>query len=241
MEATPSLAATSVESRTAEPRLNPWRALDALRLPISFALGLALTSGMFWSLARVISNKVEIEKREKVAKIDFSRLRRDSEVKMIKRQKPEPVKQVEPPPDAPKIAAPEGSMQAPSAGPIAIGPGSGLMVDVKGMLGGGGAGALAVAGGGGADRAELPLVRVQPDYPPRALERGIEGWAIVEFAISPTGRTKDVRVVESEPPGTFDQAAIRAIERWKYTPKVQDGTAVESVGMLVRLDFKMSK
>jgi protein TonB len=242
MEATPSLAVTQLESRTAEPRLNPWRALDALRLPISFALGLALTCGMFWSLARVISSKVEIERREKVAKIDFSRLRRDSEVKMIKRQKAELLKQVEPPPDAPKIAAPEGSMHAPSAGPIAIGPGSGLVVDVKGMLGGGGgAGALAVAGGGGADRAELPLVRIQPDYPPHALERGIEGWAIVEFTISPTGRTKDVRVVESEPPGTFDQAAVRAIQRWKYTPKIQEGTAVETFGMLVRLDFKISR
>jgi protein TonB len=48
-------------------------------------------------------------------------------------------------------------------------------------------------------------------------------------------------VVESEPPGTFDQAAIRAIERWKYNPKIQEGTAVESAGMLVRLDFKIAR
>jgi protein TonB len=216
---------------------------DALRLPLSFTLALLLTSGMFWSLNRLINSKVEVVEKQKAAKIDFSRLRRDSEVKMVKRQKPEPVKQVEPPPDAPKITAAEAAAAAsagPFTGPIAIGPGTGLNVDVKGMLGGSNA-LAAIGGGGGADRSEMPLVRIQPDYPPRALERGIEGWAVVEFGITPTGTTKDVTAVSSEPPGVFEQAAVRAVQSWKYNPKVQEGTAVERRGIRVKLNFKINR
>jgi protein TonB len=217
--------------------------LNALRLPVSFVLALLLSSGMFWSLSRLINAKVDMGERQKAAKIDFSRLRRDSEIKMIKRQKPEPVKQVEPPPDAPKITAAEAAQAAsapPIAGPLAIGPGSGRNVDVKGMLGG--SSPLAVGGGGGgSDRTEMPLVRIQPDYPARALERGIEGWAVVQFTISPTGTTKDVSAVQGEPPGVFEQAAVRAVQSWKYNPKVQAGTAIERPGIRVKLNFKIKK
>jgi protein TonB len=199
---------------------------------------------MFWALARLINAKVDIGQRQKAAKIDFSRLRRDSEIKMIKRQKPEPVKQVEPPPEAPKITAAEAAAAAsagPYMGPIAIGPGTGVNVDVKGMLGGSNALAAVGGGSGGADRTEMPLVRIQPEYPPRALERGIEGWAVVEFAISPTGTTKDVTAVSSEPPGVFEQATVRAVQSWKYNPKIQDGTPIERRGMRVKLNFKLNR
>ena len=86
MTPSPSLAVPSLSSDAAVLRSTSWRVLESLRLPLSFVLALLLTGAMFWMLARVIQSKVEIEKREKVAKIDFSRLRRDSEVKMIKRQ-----------------------------------------------------------------------------------------------------------------------------------------------------------
>lgn len=216
--------------------------MSLLRLPVSFLIATVLTAGMFWALNQLIGTKVEVGERQKALKIDFSRLRRDSEIKMIKRQKPEPVKQAEPLPDAPKITAAE-TVQAPSAGPIAIGPGAGLNVDVKGILGGPGAmGAGGIAGGGGgADRAEMPLVRIQPEYPPRALSRGIEGWVVVGFTIASTGTTKDVKAVEADPPGVFEQAAVRAVESWKYNPKIQGGTPVERPGMRVMLTFKISR
>jgi periplasmic protein TonB len=243
MAPTPSLAAASIPFRMPGPRRTSRSALEALRVPVSFLFALVLTSGMFWALARLINSKVDVGELQKAAKIDFSRLRRDSEIKMIKRQKAEPVKPVEPPPDAPKITAAEAAALAsapPMAGPIALGPGTGLNVDVKGMLGG--SGPLAVAGGGGgADRNEMPLVRIQPDYPARALERGIEGWAMVEFTISPTGTTKDVAAVASEPPDTFEQAAVRAVQSWKYNPKIQGGTAIERRGVRVKLDFKINR
>ncbi len=235
------MAPTSTPARARPQATTSRRLVEALRFPVSFVLALTLTASMFLLLNTVISNQIEVGERKVATKIDFSRLRRDSEIKMIKREKPKPVQPTEPPPEAPKIAAPEAVAQAPSAGPIAIGPGAGLNVDVKGMLGGPGAAGVGSGGGGGSDRAEMPLVRIQPEYPPRALARGIEGWAVIEFSVTATGTTKDVKAVESDPPGVFEQAAIKAVQSWKYNPKIQDGTAVERRGMRVMLTFKIAQ
>ena len=43
----------------------------------------------------------------------------------------------------------------------------------------------------GSDRDVIPLVRINPDYPPRALSRGLEGWVQVQFTITPTGTVAD--------------------------------------------------
>jgi protein TonB len=36
------------------------------------------------------------------------------------------------------------------------------------------------------------------------------------------------RVVSANPPGVFDDAALRAIEKWRYQPKLDAGRPVES-------------
>lgn len=206
-----------------------------LRLPVSFMFALVFSSSLFWCLSLLVGVKLEIGERRTATKIEFSRLRRDSDVKTILRQKPEPERPMQQVASAPKVAAP-GTAMAPSAGPIAIGPGSGLTVDVKGILGG-----LMAVSAGGSDRAEMPLVRVEPEYPPRALSRGVEGWALIQFSVTAAGTTTDVKAIESQPPGVFDQAAIRAVGSWKYNPKVEGGTAVERRGMRVLLSFKINK
>jgi protein TonB len=207
-----------------------------LRLPASFALALAFTTTLFWMLAMLIGVKNEVVERQLAQRIEFTRLRRDSDTTTIKRQKPEPVRPVQPVASAPKISAEGVAGFKPSAGPIAIGMGTGLTVDVKGLLGG----PMAVSAGG-SDRAEMPLVRVEPVYPPRALAQNIEGWAVVEFTISAAGTTKDVRAVESQPPGVFDAAVVKAVQSWKYNPKVEGGTPIERRGVRVLLSFKISK
>ena len=37
----------------------------------------------------------------------------------------------------------------------------------------------------------------------------------------------------------FDRAALNAVRKWRYNPKVQDGQPVERPGVKVRLDFQM--
>ncbi len=85
----------------------------------------------------------------------------------------------------------------------------------------------------------LPLVKVAPKYPPRALTRGIEGFATVEFAVSVKGNVEDPFVVESDPAGIFDRAAIHAASRFKYRPRVVDGSPIRVEGVKHRFDFKI--
>jgi protein TonB len=94
---------------------------------------------------------------------------------------------------------------------------------------------------GGSDRDTMPLVRINPDYPPRAQSRGIEGWVLIEFTITAAGTVRDARVVQASPKGYFEDAALKAIARWRYNPKVQEGVAVERVGVRVRLSFNMER
>jgi protein TonB len=82
-------------------------------------------------------------------------------------------------------------------------------------------------------------VRINPDYPRRAQERGIEGWVQFEFTITTSGTVKDVKVIDSEPKGLFEDAATKAILRWKYNPKVEEGRAVERRGVRVILRFDL--
>ena len=82
----------------------------------------------------------------------------------------------------------------------------------------------------GEDRDAIPIVRVAPEYPPRAIARGIEGWVQVQFTVTTIGTVKDAIVVAAEPRKTFDDAALKAIARWRYNPKVENGVAVERVG-----------
>lgn len=61
------------------------------------------------------------------------------------------------------------------------------------------------------------LIRsVQPIYPPSALERGIEGRVVVEFAVGKDGSVHDLRTIRSTPAGVFDQSALDAVQLWKY-------------------------
>jgi protein TonB len=91
------------------------------------------------------------------------------------------------------------------------------------------------------DRDVQPLVRINPDYPPRAEAQGIEGWVKVQYTITGTGAVTDVKVVESEPPSVFDNAAVKAVSRWRYNPKVEGAVAVERVGIQTILRFDLEE
>lgn len=94
-------------------------------------------------------------------------------------------------------------------------------------------------GGGFSDGDIIPLVAIQPDYPRRALERGIEGYVVVTFVITTQGTTRDIEVVESTS-SVFDRSAVRAAERLKYKPRIIDGKAVE-VDHFYKFTFELAE
>ncbi|MGY5729874.1 energy transducer TonB [Vibrio chemaguriensis] len=91
------------------------------------------------------------------------------------------------------------------------------------------------------DQQALPLYRVDPRYPSKALKRRVEGYVIMRFTIDATGRPKDIEVIEAEPQRMFEREAIRALKKWKYQPKVEDGVSIEQFGQTAKVEFKLAK
>jgi protein TonB len=91
---------------------------------------------------------------------------------------------------------------------------------------------------GAPDGDVVPIVRISPRYPRQALLNGIEGWVQVEFTITPEGRVADPVVVEAEPRGIFERAAIQAVLRWKFKPRYVDGQAITRRASQI-IDFQL--
>lgn len=90
-----------------------------------------------------------------------------------------------------------------------------------------------------ADRDVTPLVRIEPIYPRTAQRRGIEGYVVVEFTVTTEGATRDVRVIESTPPGIFDRAAVSAAQQFRFQPRIRSGQPVEASGVRNRITFRL--
>jgi len=59
----------------------------------------------------------------------------------------------------------------------------------------------------------------KPVYPPRALDRGIEGWVDLEFTVEPDGSTSHVAVTGASHDTFFKKEAVAAVEQWKFEPR----------------------
>ena len=86
----------------------------------------------------------------------------------------------------------------------------------------------------------LPIVRVAPVYPARALSRGIEGYVDMSFTVTASGTVKDP-IVQFSTSSLFDRAATRAVLKFKYKPRVVDGQPVEVSGVKTRITFKIEE
>lgn len=85
----------------------------------------------------------------------------------------------------------------------------------------------------------LPIVKVEPLYPRRAQERGIEGYVIVEFTVTELGTVEDPVVIEADPKGYFERASTRAALKFKYKPKVINGEAIRVPGVRNLFTYKI--
>ena len=212
-----------------------------IRFIIALVLGFGLNLGLFALLSRMTTHDSETGETVVASKIEFVRLRREVEVEERKREKPQRVK----PEQAPvvptmSVAKEEGvnlelDVQAIAAG---LGAEFGSAAGGGGDGSGGGVPGGISFGGGMSDRAPLPLVRVEPLYPPQAAKRGLEGWVQLRFTISTAGSVQNAAVVKSSNP-VFNRAALEAVAKWKYEPQMQAGNAIATPGVEVVLRFKM--
>jgi protein TonB len=194
-----------------------------LRIPFALASGLLIALAGFFGLVQLIGAPLDVGDPVVAREVNFTRQIENTPMESKRDPKPER----EPPvltPTGPRIAAvPGGDVVGPFRPPL-----------VKVVVAGPGRGSPM-----GVDREVTPIVRINPTYPPREQARGIEGWVQVQFTVTATGTVRDAIVVDSEPKSVFDAAALEAIGRWRYNPRVDGGVAVERVGLQTVIRFKL--
>ena len=94
----------------------------------------------------------------------------------------------------------------------------------------------------GSDNQIIELVRMNkllPEYPRQAVRYGIEGSVKVQFNVDSFGAVLDPVVVESNPPGLFERASIKAVRKLIYQPPTFENEAVNVEGVQVDIVFKL--
>ena len=81
-----------------------------------------------------------------------------------------------------------------------------------------------------------PLVAYKPVYPEQAGAEGLRGEVTLLLLIDEEGAVHEASVVEAQPPGHFEQAALAAFEGARFEPARKDGRAVRS-RILVKMAF----
>ncbi|HUF73209.1 MAG TPA: TonB family protein [Gammaproteobacteria bacterium] len=84
----------------------------------------------------------------------------------------------------------------------------------------------------------LPVVTVAPMYPPRAAQRGLEGYVVLSYTVNATGRTENIEVVESSST-EFEEASIESVEKYRYRPRIVDGATIPVDGVTTRVVFEL--
>lgn len=87
---------------------------------------------------------------------------------------------------------------------------------------------------GGAIKAPAKLKGSPPEYPDKARRARIQGIVILDCTINAEGVVTDVKVLRSIP--DLDEAAIKAVKEWRYSPTQVDGKPVP-VRMSVSINF----
>lgn len=161
--------------------------------------------------------------------VDFVRVKPEER---LERDDYEPEKPVSPE-EAPTFTPdPQVADVEPGAGVI------GVRVDPPDLRGAVSGSGIRVGGFTMVDADYMPIVKVAPIYPRRAASRGLEGWVMLRFTVTPLGTVTDVEVVDSSHT-VFEDAAIRAALKFKYKPRVVDGVALEVPGILHEIIFEI--
>ncbi len=83
-----------------------------------------------------------------------------------------------------------------------------------------------------------PIRRVNPEYPTFAKRSGIQGQVILEVEILRDGSVGAINVLRSlmSGPGGLDEAAIKAMKQWEFTPAKSGGQPV-AVWVRIPIDY----
>jgi periplasmic protein TonB len=211
-----------------------------IRFSLSTIVGVIVTLSLFYLMQFLIQSADSALNQDNLGNlVDFVRVKQDQDLQTKDRKPKKPPPPDEPPPDVPpqnfnvNVDQTGFSME-------------GIDMALNVSVGGGGFGI--------SDGEYLPIVKVQPQYPRRALSRGMTGWVIVEFTVTEQGSVADPFVVSNcgwiktartegdcfdSPNSVFDSSATKAAAKFKYKPKVIDGNPVGTSGVQNKITFEL--
>ncbi|MFB9143394.1 energy transducer TonB [Vibrio artabrorum] len=201
-----------------------------LALPLAGALGLALFSFMAWMVDN--GHQRSADNRETLS-FNMVMVEQEQQVQRRQRVVPEKPEMPEPPP---KAQASQSQAEVTPLNSMSSLPSLNLDTSIDGL-----AINAPTFSDFGSNQQAMPLYRVEPRYPAKALKRGAEGYVMMSFTIDETGRPVNIQVTDANPRRMFEREAVRALKKWKYQPKVVDGKAIAQVGQTVKLEFKLAK
>jgi len=191
------------------------------RLTFSGAGGIIVALALLWLMQLMVIRDEDGQMMQPQRPVmEFVRLKHQSETRLKQREKPEEPPLLKPPPEIPQldlamekpiVRAPNIAMRMPELSTSALhfdGPYMGAVTQ------------------GQPDRDFMVLSRIPPRYPYRAERKKIEGWVKVSFVITEQGNVRDAVVLDASPEGVFDKAALQAILKWRFKPRITDGKPV---------------
>ncbi len=196
------------------------------RYAFSVAIGVVVTLSLLFVMQLLIaSGKTALTKPRDRTKLEFVRVKRNEALNTADFTPEKPPKPPETPPETPPQDMDNMDPNAPTINiaPPTVATGTDI----------GGPGGMNIAEGD-----YLPIVRVAPVYPARALSRGLEGYVDMSFTVTQAGTVRDPIVMFSTS-SLFDRAALRAVMKFKYKPRVVDGIPVDVPGVKTRISFQI--
>lgn len=129
---------------------------------------------------------------------------------------------------------------SPATGDGTGGPGD----NMEGAGGGDGISGMGDGPGGGTGNSQRQLIKdpvriyYPTFYPQLARKKGWEGKVKLEAALGKDGRIGKVKPIQSSGYKVLDDAAIKAVKKWRYQPATQDGKPIEWT-LLITVPFRL--
>ncbi len=198
------------------------------RYVFSIIVGSVITLSLIFVMHLLIEHAEDaISKERERHQLDFVRIKRNE---TLNTEELTPEKPPKPPEVPPEVPPQDLDTVDPNAPTIKIpAPEVSANVDI------GGPGGMNIAEGD-----YLPIVRVAPIYPARALSRGVEGYVDMGFTVTTSGTVRDPVVLFSTS-SLFERSATRAVLKFKYKPRVVDGVPVDVPDVKTRISFQIEE
>ncbi len=84
----------------------------------------------------------------------------------------------------------------------------------------------------------MAISKPSPNYPAIAVAAHIQGTVVLQATISKTGTIENLRVLSG--PQMLRQAALNAVQQWRYRPYLLNGDPVE-VETTVNVNFVLGR